>query len=308
MYKEKIRSQILEGSLQDYPGHMSGRYRGYYVSIQVIDNTFEVKINASLGADENNRNLAQFLKQQENMVKQLLKTEVYSHTVTLHIRMANLGKNIPKVLNETLEPIFQYLVSGGYVSGCEECGRIDTPVTCYEINGRAFTICNDCRGRIEEALVNHQEQKLSQKSNLAAGLVGAFLGSLIGGVLWILIYKLGYIAGIAGAVTGICAMKGYEMLGKHLDRKGVIGSVIIMVITIFLANKIAWSWEAYDALKTYGWTFSECFRNLGYILEESEITGGYYADLFVGYALTLVCTFRSIIQAFKSSAGKYTIK
>ena len=55
-------------------------------------------------------------------------------------------------------------------------------------------------------------------------MIGAFLGALLGCVLWIIIYRLGYIAGIAGAVIGICAMKGYEMLGKHLDKKGVIGS------------------------------------------------------------------------------------
>lgn len=80
---------------------------------------------------------------------------------------------------------------------------------------------------------------------------------------------------MAGAVTGICAMKGYEMFGKHLDKKGVIGSVFIMVVTIFFANKIAWAWEAADALSKYGYTFSGCYRALGEILETSDLTGSY---------------------------------
>lgn len=88
-------------------------------------------------------------------------------------------------------------------------------------------------------LQTNQQEIQSKKSSLVAGLVGAFLGSLIGAVLWILIYKLGYIAGIAGAVTSICAMKGYAILGGHLDKKGVLGSVIIMFIAIFFANKFA---------------------------------------------------------------------
>ena len=48
MYHEKIRSQILEGSLADFPGHLSGVYRGYHVSIQNRNAQFIVKINAHM--------------------------------------------------------------------------------------------------------------------------------------------------------------------------------------------------------------------------------------------------------------------
>lgn len=48
MYHEKIRSQILEGSLADFPGHLSGMYRGYHVSIQNRNAQFIVKINAHM--------------------------------------------------------------------------------------------------------------------------------------------------------------------------------------------------------------------------------------------------------------------
>ena len=102
--------------------------------------------------------------------------------------------------------------------------------------GDAHILCNNCRGELEVALQNYQQQKRSEKSRLVPGLVGAFLGSLIGCALWVVIYRLGYIAGIAGAVTAICAMKGYEMLGGHLDRKGVAGSAIIMVVMIYFCQ------------------------------------------------------------------------
>lgn len=142
------------------------------------------------------------------------------------------------------------------------------------------------------------------KSNLAAGLVGAFLGALIGCALWILIWKLGYIAGIAGFAIGVCALKGYEMLGKSLDIKGAISTVVIMIVMIFLANKIAWSWDAYDALKDYGWTFFDTFQNLDYILAESDLTGSYTTDLVIGYFLTALSSFKLIIGAFGSAMKK----
>lgn len=142
------------------------------------------------------------------------------------------------------------------------------------------------------------------KSNLIAGLVGAFLGSLIGGILWVIIYKLGFIAGLAGAVAAICAMKGYEMLGKVLDKKGVICSIIIVLITIFLANKIAWSWEIYDVYtKDFGFemSFFDAFINADEIISLSDLTFDYYKDLLIGYALTAVACFGNIVEAFKGA-------
>ncbi len=140
------------------------------------------------------------------------------------------------------------------------------------------------------------------KSNLIAGLVGAFLGSLIGAALWVIIYKVGFIAGIAGAVTTICAMKGYEMFGKSLDKKGVICCVLIAVITIFLANRICWAWLLLDEYVAEGYeiTFFDIFP-----ITESCLTTeglGYYAkDLLIGYALTIWASYKDIINAFKSA-------
>jgi len=155
---------------------------------------------------------------------------------------------------------------------------------------------------VQENMYKNPEVTEEKKSNLVGGLVGAFLGSLIGCALWVLIYRLGYIAGIAGAVTGICAMKGYEILGKRLDKKGVIGSVIIMFIMIFFANKLSWSWEIYDVYKADGITFWEAFQSSDDIIAFSDLTATYYKDLAIGYVLTILCSYKNIINAFKKNA------
>lgn len=45
-------------------------------------------------------------------------------------------------------PVFNYLAGNGYISGCEQCGRPDLPVDCYEVNGYAHTLCEGCRQEV----------------------------------------------------------------------------------------------------------------------------------------------------------------
>ena len=74
-----------------------------------------------------------------------------------------------------------------------------------------------------------------------------------------------------------------------------------ILIMICVANKVAWTWDAYDSLKDYGWSFAELFQELNYIMEESDLMGGYITDLVIGYVLTAVASFKSIVAAFRAS-------
>lgn len=309
MVSKKIQEQILGGVLRDCKTALVGVYRGYYLVINLVNGQYVIRINAKLEEDVNNAVLAQHLQQMKVSDNRILGIQAYPNCIDLTIKTPNLAKNIPGTLNEIVESVIQYLMNCQYSSGCELCGNNYEDPECYEINGEYHYLCNECKDNVGNSLRENQENIKRQKSNLAAGLVGAFLGSLIGCILWVVIYKLGYIAGIAGAVTGICAMKGYELLGKHLDKKGVIGSVIIMVVMIYFANKLAWTWDAYDAFKsTYDVTFSEIYQEIGAIIQESDLTGSYYTDLIIGYFLTILCSIKNIIGAFRASTGSYTMK
>lgn len=307
MFKEKIRTQILGGCLQDYKNHLSGLYKGFYITLDGLQGQYQVKISVNPAEPADMAALNSFLNNQKLNQKKLLTVVTGSHSIILTIKMPSLAKNIPDTINSIIDPIIDYLISYTFTSGCSECGTNMEQIDCYEINGCHYFLCDTCKDKIQSSLQANQQEVQSKKSSLVAGLVGAFLGSLIGCVLWILIYKLGYIAGVAGAVTAICAMKGYAILGGHLDKKGVIGSVIIMLIMIFFANKISWSWDAYSALKDYGWNFTEVYQELGYILDETDLVGSYYGELAIGYILTIACSAKSIINAFRESTGSYTI-
>ncbi|MCH5321478.1 MAG: hypothetical protein J1E36_06915 [Eubacterium sp.] len=191
---------------------------------------------------------------------------------------------------------------------CMNCKTKDAQIDCYEINGEKCYLCSDCVGKVEADLIDKKQEILSKKSKFLPGLVGALLGSLIGCVVYFFAFRLGFLAAITGLITAVCALKGYELLGGALDKKGVFTSVIVIILSVFFANKIAWSYEAYSELKDYGADFFNCFRSLNLILQESELTGSYYIDLAVAYLMTILGAFGNIKKAFKSSTGSYKIK
>ena len=308
MVPEKIRAEILNGALTDKKHYMVGNYKGFYITVNLQQPYFLVNIHYNAPTEADAASLQSFLTQQQVAVKALGKAEIKAHEILLFVSVPNLQKNLPKVMNECVDPVINYLISANYTSGCGNCGDYANPLSVYDINGQHHYICDTCAKEIEASLISNQQEMKMKKGNIVPGIIGALLGALIGAVLWVLIYKLGYIAGIAGAITAICAFKGYEMFAKHLDKKGVIISLVISVLMIFLANRIAWAWEAYEALKDYGYTFTAAFQTLDEILAASDLTGSFYGDLATGYFLTALCSIGSIIRTFKNSSGSYRMK
>jgi hypothetical protein len=147
-----------------------------------------------------------------------------------------------------------------------------------------------------------EEPPIKIKSDFFLGLIGALVGSLIGVILWVLIYKIGFIAGIAGAVTVICAMQGYKILGHALDKKGVFLSIVITIIMIYVANRISWAWEIYTVYAedpVYKISFLEAFIGVDEVVSYSNLTGVYLKDLIIGYLLTVVAGYKDVIRAFR---------
>ena len=149
--------------------------------------------------------------------------------------------------------------------------------------------------------VSASGNNVKAKSNFIPGLVGAFLGSLIGVALWVGIYHLGYIAGIAGAVMIVCSFAGYEKLGKGLDVKGIITSVVMSLVMLYVAGRISVSLELYLELKDYlGGSFFDYYRGMYDLLESADAIGSFWKDLFMGYFLFIIVSVSYIIRAFKS--------
>lgn len=308
MLNPKLRAKILNGALADCKNHMAGNYKGYNTTMHYAEPFYYVTISATVPSDGDLNALQSFLAQQQTTIKGFAKFEATAHFIRLSIAMTNLGKSLPERINSIVDPIINYLTVEGYTSGCGNCGDSVSPLSKYKINGNYHYLCDACAKEVESSLVSNQQQVQSKKGNFVSGLVGAFLGSLLGAALWILIYKLGYIAGIAGAATIFCAFKGYELFAKHLDKRGVIASLIMTVVILFFANRIAWTWEAYSQLKDLDVTFFDIYRSLDELLALSELTSGYYVDLVIGYVLTFACSITTIKRTWQDSSGSFTMK
>ena len=165
--------------------------------------------------------------------------------------------------------------------------------------------------------------KFGRQSNVVLGIVGALIGAALGGVVWGIVYKLGYIAGIAGFAIVAGAFKGYELLGKALDIKGVVISVLISVVMIFVAQYVSVALEVkteYDAIyeeavdecRMYGcledheeeleefkMSFTDVLEELPDLMDEADAWGDFISDLVVGYIFSILCAGSYIVKKAK---------
>ena len=314
MFNEKIRAEILNGGLADHKTYLSGYCRGYYMTFCTVEGGYLLTVSAFRETDPDNAALKAFLMQCQAGNKKIRFVDTAPYRFTIGLRLVNFTKKVPELVNGVMEPILNFLVSNGYRTGCGCCGDGVNALNCWSVNGELIHLCDSCAEEVGQALKDAQAATKAKKGNFLTGVVGALLGAAIGCVVWVLIYMAGYIAGIAGLIMAVCAMKGYELLGGHLDKKGIIASIVILIAGVYFANKISYAWMFCDSLKDYGFTFFDAFRNLSALLEEftalsgEDLVGGYTKDLLIGYGLTALATVTNIVNAFRTSNGSYKFR
>lgn len=75
-------------------------------------------------------------------------------------------------------------------------------------------------------------------------------------------------AAISGVIMAVCALKGYELLGGKLTKKGVIISGVIMIVMTYVGDRVDWAIMIARELETdvfYG------YRLLPLLLSEEVI-------------------------------------
>ena len=144
-----------------------------------------------------------------------------------------------------------------------------------------------------------QETKTKQE-NIVAGIVGAFLGSLVGVLCTILIGQLGYVASVSGLVMAVGALKGYELLGGRLSKKGAIISSVLVLVMTYLAHRLSWS---VALMRTTGYGLFDCFQAIPRLLEAGALESvSYWGDLVMLYLFTLLGAVPTIIGGLRSTS------
>ena len=308
MFKEQTLSTLLDGHVEDNGLFCHGTYKGLNFIIKPFNNAYTIVISAFNENDAINAELQNYLKQYkvENK-KQIKDVSVTRYDAYLSFSAKGKKEQLGENINELLKPVFAYLVTNGYHSCCENCGNDNETVACYNINGTPTWLCQQCAITIADAYQQNKQEKQNINSNPITGAVGALIGALVGGVAWILIGKVGLMSGLAGLVGVVLAFRLYDKFGNGLDIKGVVISMVIVLIVLYVANRLGWAWELYDAIKDYGYSFSDCFANLSEYLKLIEVYDSYIMDIVVGLALTVVGTIGNVISTVKGVSGKYNI-
>ena len=144
------------------------------------------------------------------------------------------------------------------------------------------------------------EQK-KRRENVAAGVVGAFLGSLIGVACTVVIGQMGYVASISGLVMAVCALKGYEMLGGILSKKGAAVSSVLILLMTFFAHRLTWAIAIASELD---WGIPEAYRSISFLLEQGMLeSAAYWGDLAMLYLFTLLGAVPTILGGLRNTGA-----
>lgn len=172
---------------------------------------------------------------------------------------------------------------------CEHCGAM------LNAGSTSCTVC----GTPVNAVATGVE--LAAPERVGMGILGALIGAILGGASIILLSRLGYVAAISGIITAFATLKGYELLGKRLSKTGVIVSVILMVLTPFLAYNVDLVWQLYDGWKEYGVTLAETIPLLVDVMaEDAELVRMYLSELGMIYLFAALGAFGIIRSALRN--------
>lgn len=222
-------------------GSIYGVQSGYLLLLHETDvkNQFRLSVSVSLNgnpADSEENELVWDDFKSESLPN-LSTLSINQYTVSIVVKGAMRKSKTIEKLQTLIRDFVDFLESHHFVQVCGYSGQ-EGPVSLYQLGESVFMINEESYQFLKSNLQIEMDSYHSQKENVLLGAVGALLGALIGGAVALFIARLGYVAMVAGIVLGICTIKGYEILGRKVSRKGIVISSIWMVITVFLVNQI----------------------------------------------------------------------
>lgn len=173
---------------------------------------------------------------------------------------------------------------------CEHCG---TPLA----EGAAS--CGVC-GTPVQVMDRENPAELPAPERMGMGILGALVGAVIGGASIVLLSQLGFVAAISGFLLAVCTLKGYQLLGRRLTRRGVIFCLILMIVTPVIADGIDWAIVVMDSWAEYGITFWESLILVPELIADGTIPmGSYLSNLGMLYLFVAIGGFATVKNAFR---------
>ncbi len=182
---------------------------------------------------------------------------------------------------------------------CEKCGK--------PLSGTVF--CENCGHTNPQPAVAQPVPPVAtatepaapvKRENVVTGIVGAIIGAALGAGSIILLNMLGYVASISGLILAICTLKGYELLGGKMSIKGVIVSLVLFLVTPYIADRLSIAITLTQELGDFGITFGQAFQMIPELIEmDSALKEEYIGNLVKLYLFVALGGGITIFGAFK---------
>ena len=219
---------------------MYGEREGFLLVIEGAQtkNVFTISLSVKQGSEgdliEDSEILWNELKEQSKAIN-AISSDGYLTSIVVKGGMTK-GKAV-ETLWTAIQDIVVFLLNHQFVQVNAQTGE-EGPIGLYQIGDAIFLIDDETFRAYQAEVQDTVEAYEAREENFLLGIVGAVIGVIIGGAVALLVARLGYVSVLAGAALGYCTIKGYEILGKKLTKKGVVVSAILMVLTVFLVNQL----------------------------------------------------------------------
>ncbi|MBF1110855.1 MAG: hypothetical protein HXL62_00795 [Streptococcus sp.] len=306
MKPEELHAIASELGLQfdEESGSIYGVQSGYLLLLHEADvkNQFRLSVSVSLDGNpaDSEENELVWDEFKSESLPDLSTLSIDQYTVSIVVKGAMRKSKTIEKLQTLIRDLVAFLESHHFVQVCGYSGQ-EGPVGLYQLGDSIFLINEESYQLLKSNFQIELDSYQNQKENVLLGAAGALLGALIGGAVALFIARLGYVAMLAGVVLGICTIKGYEILGKKLTRKGIVISSILMVITVFLVNQVDLAMEVVAQL---GIEFAYAFRVVNELIFSGDFPDNYFYNLGMLAVFTLVGAWVSVSSVWSSHKTK----
>lgn len=279
-----------------------GQRGGYNVLVLALSESYPYQLTVLLSAQRAGGPVTkvegkQFAK--EN--KPVLALRQDNHAITMTLRNIANQEKLSAALDEALNALISFLRSNGFQNCCQTCGST-AEIDGYCVDTAHMLLCPDCYISITQHAAIASQQKSRKKENLLGGIVGALLGSLLGVVCIIVISQLGYVAALSGLVMAICTLKGYERLGGKLSKKGIIISMVLMLLMTYIGDRLDWAISVMRELET---DFATAYQIVPLLLQQEIIDAvTYWGHLLLVYFFVLLGAVPIVCSIIKSQGSE----
>lgn len=282
-----------------------GTYKNYYTYIQAFPAVILINLPVQLSEAYTNKELNLLLTKLTKDYSNIQSAAYNNNSIQIRFEYKTIWKSNSDKILEILNTLIEEVSMNSLRTCCPCCGEI-AEITPFLINDMLIPCCDSCKIETKNSIANARESVKQIKSNVIGGIIGAFLGSLIGVALWIVVAQLGYISSLCGAVLTVCTIKGYQLFGGKLDKKGIFLTIVITILMVFVSAYLSFGLDIYNAYKLdANITIFDAIKSVPDFLEYPEASRAFFIDLGLGYLFTLLCAVSQFKHSYKEANYRY---